>query len=124
VTRREQVRTAIAEGRPLVSMTRAELDEALGKPARVSSGIVGSSQQDRLIYQRRGRMLIVYLTDGAVVSFEDGGQAPAAPPRADCPSEHDIRKIETAISSYMNRGNDKLQGELRRQLREAKACKP
>ncbi|MFS2002325.1 DUF4124 domain-containing protein [Duganella sp. CT11-25] len=43
-------------------------------------------------------------------------------PKKACPSEHDIRKIETDISSIRNRDNQWLQTELRKQLREAKAC--
>jgi hypothetical protein len=43
--------------------------------------------------------------------------------RKPCPSEHDIRKIEVDISSIRNRDNDRLQTELRKQLRDAKACR-
>jgi hypothetical protein len=40
-----------------------------------------------------------------------------------CPTEHDIRKLEIDISSIQNRDKDRLQAELRKQLREAKACR-
>ncbi|WP_229259406.1 DUF4124 domain-containing protein [Duganella aceris] len=40
-----------------------------------------------------------------------------------CPTEHDIRKLEVDISSIQNRDKDRLQAELRRQLREAKSCR-
>ena len=43
--------------------------------------------------------------------------------RKPCPSEHDIRKIEVDISSIRHRDNDRLQTELRKQLRDAKACR-
>lgn len=43
--------------------------------------------------------------------------------RKSCPTEHDIRKLEIDISSIQNRDKDRLQAELRWQLREAKACR-
>jgi hypothetical protein len=48
--------------------------------------------------------------------------APAPQPKKVCPTEQDIRKLEVDISSIMNRDKERLQIELRRQLREAKAC--
>lgn len=56
------------------------------------------------------------------VRNQDGQGAQPAPPRRICPTEHDIRKIEVDISSIRNRDNQRLQTELRRQLRDAKAC--
>lgn len=106
----------------MVSMTRAELDDAMGNPDKVNSGQYGASAQDQLVYYRRGRTLYVYTRDGVVTSIQNTEGAPAARPRGTCGSPEDIRRIELRMSAYMNRDNQALQTELQKQLREAKTC--
>ena len=57
--RQRKIREAITAGRPMVSMTRAELDSAMGVPQRSSSGQVGPDQTEQLLYQRGGRSIYV-----------------------------------------------------------------
>lgn len=124
--RQRKIREAVAAGRPMVTMTRAELDAAMGLPVRSSSGQLGADSTDQLQYQRFGRSIYVSLRNGVVVAFDDV-EPPA--PRASqssskpCPSAREIRDIEIDISKLANRDNKPLQLELNKRLLDAKACR-
>lgn len=118
------VREAIATGRPMVSMTRAELEGALGLPDRVNAAQYGAQQQDQLIYHRNGRTLYIYTKNGIVTAIQDtegGGQA-YQPAAKRCASSRELRDIEIRMSEIANRGNDRLQAELQKQLHTGKTC--
>lgn len=119
--RRSKIREAIANGTPMVSMTRAELDSAMGRPDSVNTGQYGTSSQDQLVYRRGSRTLYVYVKDGVVTSIQNNQNVQAA--RKPCPTESEIKRIELDMSTLQNRDNQQLQTELRKQLAEAKACK-
>lgn len=124
--RQRKVREAITSGRPMVSMTRAELDAALGPPLRSSSGQVGPDQTDQLYYQRGGRSVYVSLRNGTVVAFDEVDPGPASRSAAaakPCPSAREIRDIEIEINKLANRDNKPLQLELNKRLLDAKACR-
>lgn len=125
--RQRKIREAISAGRPMVGMTRAELDVALGMPQRSSSGQAGPDQNDHLLYLRNGRSIHVSLKNGVVVAFDDV-DPPLAASRAGsiakpCPSAHEIRDIEIEINKLANRDNKPLQLELNKRLLDAKACR-
>ncbi|WIT12245.1 hypothetical protein PFX98_01180 [Paucibacter sediminis] len=108
----------------MVSMTRAELEGALGLPDRVNAAQYGAQQQDQLIYYRNGRTLYVYTKNGIVTAIQDTeGGGPAYQPAAKrCASSREIRDIEIRMSEIANRGNDRLQAELQKQLHTGKTC--
>jgi hypothetical protein len=119
--RRRNVREAIAAGTPMASMTRAELDAAMGRPDGVSSNQYGSSFQEQLVFNRGARSYSVLVKDGVVTSVQNYENQQA--PRKACPTEYDIKRIELDMSTLQNRENQPLQAQLRRQLADAKACK-
>lgn len=125
--RQRKIREAISAGRPMVSMTRAELDVAMGAPQRSSSGQSGTDQNDQLLYLRNGRSIYVSLKNGVVVAFDDVdppmGASRTAPAAKPCPSAREIRDIEIDISKLANRDNKPLQLELNKRLLDAKACR-
>lgn len=124
--RQRKIREAISAGRPMVSMTRAELDVAMGAPQRSSSGQAGPDQNDQLLYLRNGRSIYVSLRNGVVVAFDDVDPplgSRAAQSAKPCPSAREIRDIEIEISKLANRDNKPLQLELNKRLLDAKACR-
>jgi len=124
--RQRKIREAVAAGRPMVSMTRTELDAAMGAPVRSSSGQVGPDLTEQLLYQRAGRSIYVSLSNGVVVAFDDVEAAPSArpaPAARPCASAREIRDIEIEISKLANRDNKPLQLELNKRLLDAKACR-
>ncbi|MDM4768057.1 DUF4124 domain-containing protein [Pelomonas sp. SE-A7] len=123
---RRLIREAISAGRPLVGMTRAELDAALGSPLRSSQGQIGADQTEQLSYQRPGRSLHVSLRNGLVVAFDDVDRGPRSNGQQlakACASPREIRDIEIEINKLANRDNKPLQLELNKRLLDAKACR-
>lgn len=123
--RQRKIREAITSGRPMVSMTRAELDAAMGLAVRSSSGQVGADSTDQLLYQRAGRNIYVSLRNGIVVAFDDVEPPAQRASQAGrpCPSAREIRDIEIDIGKLANRDNKPLQLELNKRLLEARACR-
>ncbi len=123
--RRSQIRDAINMQRPMVSMTRSELDLAMGTPNAVNSSLYGSSQQDQLIYYRNGRTIYVYTREGVVTSIQDTAGSPVSTGMTNkpCPTASEIRDIEIEINKIANRGNQQLQTDLHRRHQDAKACR-
>ena len=122
--RRRLIQEAIANGRPMVSMTGVELERAMGTPDKINAAQYGSSFHDQVIYYRNGRTLYVYLRDGVVTSIQHTEGTPGAPIQAKpCPSAAEIRNIEFDISKISNRHNQPLQLELHKRLMDARACR-
>lgn len=68
--RPEHIRVAIAQGRVVTGMTRAEVDRAAGrKPLRSTTSTYADGQDQQLIYRVNGKRLYVYLRDGVVTSY-------------------------------------------------------
>jgi hypothetical protein len=122
--RRRQISLAITSGQPMVSMTRQELDRAMGDPDKINAAQYGSSLQDQMIYYRDGRTIYVYTKDGVVTSIQimEGSPVAARQTKA-CPSSREIWEIEIEINKLANRDNQRLQTMLHQQLIEAKACR-
>lgn len=129
--RPDHIRAGIAQHRPVVGMTLAELHRAIGLPAKVNTGDYGRSTHDQLIYYTASRTVYVYVTDGVVSAVQDteGGLRRPAPvvrqrqPERQCPSANDIRNIEVELSKLENRGRPQVLAELQRQLGDARACR-
>ena len=126
-----QIRAAIAARRPVVGMTQAELQRAMGNPDKVNAAQYGSELKDQLIYYTDSRTIYVYVTNGIVTAIQntEGGRPQATastyptPSRA-CPSPRDIRNIEFELSKLENRDRPQVLAELHRQLGEARRCSP
>ena len=120
--RRRLVRDAIESGRPMVSMTRQELEQAMGYPDAVSAAQYGPNAQDRLVYYRDGHTIYVYIDNGVVSAIQNTVGVPSAQRKATCPTPAEIRDIEIEISKIENRNNARLQAALSRRLSKAKSC--
>ena len=123
-----EVRQAMAARRAVIGMTRGELERSIGPPSKINAAQYGAESKDQLIYYTDDRTIYIYTTDGVVTAIENtaGGapkvySTPPAPLKS-CPSKKDIWEIEIEINKLQNRGNERLQVELYKQLREAKAC--
>lgn len=94
---------AIRMKRPLVGMTIAQLQEAMGQPTKVNANNYGGTQSDQVIYERSNETWLVYTRNGVVESIQHRPGAPtgATPARSSgpCPSQHDINNAITAASS-------------------------
>jgi hypothetical protein len=128
--RRALLSEAIASGQPLVGMTRAELELALGKPARVKIRYNGSIVREQLSYGGDG---VVELEHDTVVAINSGpktkGEPVPAPerraaPQKACLDQYALRRLRIDIDNTYNRDNKQLQDKLRKQLDEAVACPP
>ena len=129
--RPEGIRAAIAQGRPAVGMTYAELERAIGRPDKVNAAQYGRDFKDQLIYYTQDRTIYVYTDNGIVTSIQntDGGRriqstAPEtrARPQKQCPSAGEIRNIEFELSKIEYRDKPRVLEELQRQLGAARAC--
>ena len=123
-----EIRQALAARRAVVGMTRAELERAMGRPNKVNLAQYGSEMKDQLIYYTTDRTIYVYTHNYVVTAIQNtaGGEpkvytAPEVQ-RKRCPSSSEIWELEIEISKLQNRGNQALQVELHKQLREAKSC--
>ena len=130
--RPDHIRRAIAEGKPAVGMTLAELERAIGKPEKVNAAQYGKDFKNQLIYYTESRTLYVYTTDGIVTAIQnsEGGRpvqpVPISPSRTSgkrCPTASDIRSIEIELSKISNQDKQHVLVELHRQLGEARTCK-
>lgn len=124
--RRGMVSEAIASGQPLLGMTRAELDLAVGKPSRTKTRLDGSVVREQLFYGGDG---FVELEKGTVVAIDSGTTARKEPvaekrpvPKKACLDEYALRRLRIDIDNTYNRDNKELQKKLRKQLDDAMAC--
>lgn len=117
------IREAIAARRPMITMTREELDSAMGPPDKINAAQYGAVTQDQMTYFRGGRTFLVYAENGVVTAIQDNDGAPSAARRPSCPTPKDIRDIEIEKSKIANRENEALQADLSQRIRDAKACR-
>ena len=92
---------AIRNGKPLIGMTVAQLQQAMGPPNKVNQGNYGGTQKDQAIFYRPNGTWYIYTTNGVVESmqFQEGapiGQAAQGPP---CPSAHELRDAGISAGS-------------------------
>lgn len=121
----------MAEGKITIGMTRKELDRVMGmQPTKVNGSLYKSGRQDQLIYEQSTRTLYVYTENDVVTTVQESQRS--APPSTSaennqavgkpCPTSRDIWNLEVEKSKLENRGNDRLQAELTRQIGEARNC--
>ncbi|WP_426107692.1 hypothetical protein [Massilia sp. TSP1-1-2] len=118
---REHVRDAISRREALVGMTRDELRDALGNPARSNSSVSASSTMDQLIFERPGRIIYVYTQNNIVTRIDTGARS--APLVIPCPDERARRKLDIDASNYYLRGNAEAQQNIRDRQAEVARCK-
>lgn len=121
--RKQAIRDAIAAGRPMVTMTREELQLAMGSPDKLNAAQYGSRTHDQLIYYRNGRTLFVYTENGVVSSIQNTEGTATATRQRQCPTATQIRDIEIEQSKLANRDDAELQSNLAARLLDAKSCR-
>ena len=122
INMRAETRAAIERGEPLVGMTEAELQQAMGNPSRANLANYNGAQHNQLIYERGGRTWYVYTDGGVVRSIQNtasiGGASKVA---VRCPSNMEIRSMETSASSITLSEAERVQR--RKEIAAARACK-
>jgi hypothetical protein len=121
IHRRADIRAAIERREPMVGMTTAELEEAMGQPDRSNFANYNGKQHNQLIYERGERTLYVYTDGGHVIGFQDAesvGRSRRSAQR--CLSATEIRALETSASSITLGAAER--SERLRQIGEAKRC--
>lgn len=94
---------AIRTRKPLVGMTVAQLQEAMGLATKANADNYNGTQREQLIYERAQATWYVYTRNGMVESIQHRPGAPmgAQPARAtgSCPTRHEIKNAITSASS-------------------------
>ena len=101
INRRSEVNQAIARGEPLVGMSRAELDQAMGAPTRVNADNDGGVMKSQIICERPQATWLVYAEADVVTRLQNRptiGRSAAAP-AVHCPTPFEIRNMQTGASS-------------------------
>jgi hypothetical protein len=112
---------AIVGGYPLVGMTAADLDRALGAPNAINLSDYGRGLETQGIYHRGARTWYVYTRTGIVTAIQNtAGGDPAAIARQNCPSRQDLDNEAARLSSITMRSAEREEGRARlAQLRRA-----
>lgn len=119
INRRSEVRAAIQRGEPLVGMSRAELDQALGAPSKVNADNYSGVLKDQIIYDRPGQSWYVYTENGVVTSIQHR-PSELQQTAVRCPSGLEIRAMETSASSITLSERERVQR--RREIADARRC--
>ncbi len=120
---REAINAGIVAGEPVIGMTRAQLDLAMGPPTTVNGGNYSGERRDQIIYRRSGGTVYVYTENGFVTAIQDRPETmPTRRVTRQCPSSLEIRNVETSLSSISLRTGER--DRLSRQLEVMKACRP
>lgn len=115
---------AIRLHRPLVGMTTAQLQDAMGLPTRVNASNYNGALHDQLIYEGRGETWYVYTRNGVVTSVQHQqgvlGTATDTRPRGRCPTSHEINNaITSASSNYLSEAEREQRWKA---IREMQGC--
>lgn len=94
---------AIRTHKPLVGMTIAQLQQAMGLATKVNANNYNGIPRDQVIYERPHETWLVYTENGVVESVQHrpGAALGAQPARATgtCPTQHEIKNAITSASS-------------------------
>lgn len=94
---------AIRTHTPLVGMTLAQLQDAMGLPTKVNADNYNGTQREQVIYERPNETWLVYTRSGVVESIQHRPRAAFGnrPARntASCPTQHEIKNAMTSASS-------------------------
>lgn len=114
---------AIRTHTPVVGMTRAQLDDAMGPPHTINaSEYQGVGKRDQLIYRTPSNTWYVYVSDGMVTGVQQHSAQSAQPTASrNCPSQHRIREMEVSASSIMLTPPERK--AMREKIDEAKLCR-
>lgn len=119
-----QMAEAIRTHEPLVGMTRAQLQEAMGTPTKVNANNYGGVQEEQMIYERPIETWYVYTRAGVVTSIQHrpgppiGARTRNAERR--CPTQHEIKDAITSAGSIALSTEEKAARW--RVIREMQAC--
>lgn len=101
--RDNEMSEAIRTHKPLVGMSEAQLQEAMGPATKVNANNYKGVQSAQVIYERPTESWYVYTTNGFVESIQHRPGAPlgSAPVAANtrCPTEFEIKNAITSASS-------------------------
>ena len=101
--RDNEMAEAIRTGNPLVGMTSAQLQQAMGAPSQVNASNYSGEKKDQVVYYRQDATWYVYTTNGVVDSIQRREPTPGAGPSARkperCPTPQEIRDAETSAGS-------------------------
>ena len=115
---------AIRLQKPLVGMTMAQLQEAMGLPTKVNASNYNGTLSDQVIYERPHETWYVYTRNGVVDSIQHRPGVPigAAPVRAavQCPAQHEIKNAITSASSITLSEGERI--ERWRAIRAMQGC--
>jgi hypothetical protein len=122
VNARSKITAAILAGEPMVGMTAAELERAMGAPTKVNADSYNGIKKDQIIYERVGATWLVYTENGLVTAVQNRPASAAASPVRNvvCPTAHEIRAMETNASSITL--SEAVRLEKLRHIGEAKKC--
>lgn len=122
--RDNEMAEAIRTHKPLVGMTVAQLQEAMGLATKVNANNYNGTQTEQVIYERPQETWLVYTRNGVVESIQHRPGAPigAAPVRATgpCPTQHEINNAITSASSMTV--SDAERAERWKTIRVMQAC--
>ena len=94
---------AIRTHQPLVGMTVAQLQDAMGASTKVNADNYNGIQREQVIYERPQETWLVYTRSGVVESIQHRPGTPisrsSTRTAGSCPSPHDIRNAITSASS-------------------------
>ena len=116
---------AIRTHTPIVGMTLAELEKAMGPATKVNADNYNGTRRDQVIYERPRETWYVYTTNGRVESVQNRPGAPigssaAMPQEGRCPSSLEINNAITAASSMTV--SDMERAERWKAIRQMQAC--
>lgn len=115
---------AIRTHKPLVGMTVAQLQEAMGPATKVNADNYNGTQREQVIYERQQETWFVYTRNGVVESIQHRPGMPIGPSSArtagPCPSPHDIRNAITSASSMTLSDAERV--ERWKSIRTMQAC--
>ena len=123
LTRDNELAEAIRTHKPLVGMTVAQLQEAMGLATTVNADNYQGVQREQVIYMRPNETWYVYTRSGIVESIQNRPGAPYGDTRKAqiaCPSQHEIRNAKVSASSNML--GDAERAERMRSIRQMEAC--
>ncbi|MCM2347916.1 DUF4124 domain-containing protein [Acidovorax soli] len=122
--RDNEMAEAIRTRKPLVGMTLAQLQEAMGLATKVNANNYNGTQSEQVIYERPQETWLVYTRNGVVdsIQYRPGSPIGAAPARATgrCPTQHEINNAITSASSMTV--SDAERAERWKTIRVMQAC--
>lgn len=119
--KRIAIQTAVERHEPMIGMTYAQLELAMGLPNRINTGQYKSGSTQQRIYER-GHMTWYVYTDEALVTAVQTSMSPgmARQSALPCPSAVEIRAAETSASSITLSDAERV--ERLRQIGEMRRC--